>query len=158
MTTMFATEEWVQRIVCGRAALDLGSPVLEQLVLAELLAEAQPILSQRRAEILERREALTQKLNELLPQWRFRVPEGGLSLWCDLGERISGRLAVSAEQHSVRLAPGSRFAVHGSLERHLRVPYSLPAVQLREAVERLALAAAATSGQPDGNALDPPVT
>jgi hypothetical protein len=34
--------------------------------------------------------------------------------------------------------PGSRFGVDGTLERFLRLPFTLPAERLREAVGRLA--------------------
>lgn len=136
-----ASEEFVQRVVAGRAALDLGSPVFEQLVLAELLTDADEVLARRRAEVVERRQCLVDALREHLPHWRFRLPDGGLALWCDIGEPVSSRLAVAAEQHGVRVAPGARFSVHGSLERWIRVPYTLPGDQLVEAIRRLAAAA-----------------
>lgn len=137
---MRAPEELVQRVVVGRAALDMGSPVLEQLVLAELLADRETVVRRRRAETITRRDGLIAALGRNLPGWTFRVPGGGLSLWCDIGEPVGSRLAVAAEQHGVRLAAGSRFAVHGSLERYVRLPYTLQPEQLEEAVRRLALA------------------
>lgn len=155
---MRAPEELVQRVVVGRAALDLGSPVLEQLVLAELLADPEPVLARRRAESITRRDVLVNALGEHLPHWSFRVPEGGLSLWCDLGEPVGSRLAVAAEQHGVRLATGSRFAVHGSLERHVRLPYTLEPEHLTEAVRRLALASRALEAAPRTGIFETPVT
>lgn len=74
------------------------------------------------------------------------MPDGGLALWCDLGALVSSRLAVAAEQHGVRVVSGSRFAAQGALERRLRLPYTLPAEQLEEAVRRLARAVVAVSG------------
>ena len=58
----------------------------------------------------------------------------------------STRLAVAAENVGLRLAPGSRFGAHGGMERWLRLPYTLPPDTLREAVGRLARAAAAVAG------------
>jgi DNA-binding transcriptional MocR family regulator len=49
-------------------------------------------------------------------------------------------LTLTAAQHGVQLVPGSRFGVDGTLERFLRIPYALPAEQLREGVRRLARA------------------
>ncbi|MGW0891798.1 MocR-like transcription factor YczR [Saccharopolyspora sp. NPDC002578] len=144
-----ASEDLVQRLLLDRAAVDLGSPVLEQLLLAELLADPEPVLRRRRAHVAELREALIAELAEQLPTWTFRVPDGGLALWCDLGVPVSSRLAVAAEQHGLRLVPGSRFAVRGTMERYLRLPYTLPVEQQREAVRRLALAAAGFDGAPD---------
>ncbi|SFS46447.1 PLP-dependent aminotransferase family protein [Saccharopolyspora flava] len=152
-----AGEEFIQRLVLGRAATDLGSPVLEQLVLTELLDDAEPVLARRRAEAAERLDVLVGALREHLPEWRFRVPDGGLSLWCDVGEPIASRLAVAAEAHSVRLAPGARFSVNGSLERWIRVPYTLPGERLVEAIQRLAAAAGSVRPGPAPNPLTVPI-
>lgn len=153
-----APEEFVHRMVLGRAAVDLGSPVFEQLVLAELLDGAAPRLRQRCHELAERRDELAATVRELCPQWSFRIPDGGLSLWCDLGRPISSKLAVAAEQHGVRMASGARFAVHGSLEHYARLPYTLPADRLRTAVSKLALAWAAVGGTDAADPWQGPVT
>lgn len=138
-----APEEFVQRTVLGRAAIDLGSPVFEQLVLADVLDRADEVLAHRLTETRHRRDTLVAALRQSCPQWTFRVPDGGLSLWCDLGTPAGPRLATAAEQHGVRVAPGARFAaLPAALDNRLRVPFTLPGDQLREAVSRLALAAA----------------
>ncbi|RRO13109.1 PLP-dependent aminotransferase family protein [Saccharopolyspora rhizosphaerae] len=152
-----AGEEFVQRLVLGRAAVDLGTPVLEQLVLAELLDDAEAILARRRVESRERLDVLVGAVREHLPEWRFRVPDGGLSLWCDVGEPIASRLAVAAEAHGLRLAPGARFSVNGSLERWIRLPYTLPGEQLVEAIQRLAAAAGSVRPGPAPNPLTVPI-
>ncbi|GAA4858740.1 PLP-dependent aminotransferase family protein [Saccharopolyspora cebuensis] len=136
-----APEALVRRMVLGRAAVDLGGPLLEQLVLDELLAASDEVLARRRQEIADRRGDLVAALGAHLPHWRYRLPDGGLSLWCDIGAPVSSRLSVAAEQRGVRLAPGARFSVHGSLERWVRVPCTLPGEQSAEAVRRLARAA-----------------
>lgn len=150
-----ASEELVQRLVVRRPMTDFGSPVFEQLALFELLEDPEPALGRRRAETAARRDELARLLRQHCPQWRFRVPDGGLALWCDLGALVSSRLAVVAEQHGVRVVPGSRFAAQGALERRLRLPYTLPAEQLEEAVRRLARAAVAVSGATLGSWDDP---
>ncbi|MEU3273878.1 PLP-dependent aminotransferase family protein [Saccharomonospora sp. NPDC006951] len=135
-----ASEELVGRILSARHSLDLGSPVFEQLVLAELLA-TDHILPRRRAVIRPRRDALVAAVREHCPEWTFRIPGGGLSLWCGLPEPMSTRLSVAAVNHGVRIVPGARFGVHGGLERWLRLPYTQEAERLDEAVRRLGLAA-----------------
>ena len=153
-----APEELVGRIVFARAALDMGTPVLEQLILAELLEDPEPVLERLRGEWTLRRDSLIDALSASAPSWRWRVPEGGLSVWCDLGSPVGSRLAVNAEQHGVRIASGSRFAVQGSLERYVRLPYALPPDQLGETVRRLVLASASLD-QPAGHRLpEAPVT
>ncbi|GGP56607.1 MocR-like transcription factor YczR [Saccharothrix coeruleofusca] len=141
-----ATPEVVHRLVAGRTALDLGSAVLDQMVLAELLADPEPALAARRAQLADQRDVLMAGLREHCPRWRFRRPSGGLSVWCELDAPVSTRVAVVAQNHGIRLVPGSRFGAHGGFERWLRLPYVLPAEVLRDAVRRLGLVAATVSG------------
>lgn len=146
-------ERFVQRALTGRAALDLGTPLLEQLVLAELLADADRIVADRCAQIRGRRDALVEALGAHVPHWGFRAPAGGLSLWCDIGEPVSSRFAVVAEQHGVRIAPGPRFGVRGGFEDRVRLPFTSPEPDLGAVVGRLAAADAAMRGR---SAVDPP--
>jgi DNA-binding transcriptional MocR family regulator len=143
-----APEEIIGRLVAARHAYDLGSPVFEQLVLAELLADPEVGLRARRVEIAARRDAMIDAVRTHCPQWSFEVPRGGLSLWCKLPEPISTRVAMTAQNYGVRVAPGSRFAANGGLERWLRLPYTLPAAQSAEAVRRLAMVAESVTGSP----------
>ncbi|RZS44652.1 GntR family transcriptional regulator [Herbihabitans rhizosphaerae] len=131
----------VRRLLSTRNALDLGSPVLEQIVLAELLARGDEPVRTRRAELTANRDALIDALAEHCPQWTFRRPGGGLALWCELPEPVSTRLAVAAREQGVRLAPGSRFGVHGGFESRLRLPFALSADVLLDVVPKIAEAA-----------------
>ncbi len=145
-----ASVEVVNRLVGVRRGLDLGSPVFEQLVLAELLDAPAEALDNRRAILKEQRDALVAAVQLECPQWTFRVPDGGLSLWCRLPAPVSTRLAAMAQNFGVRVVPGSFFSAHGGLERWLRLPYTQPVDELREAARRLASVAAsvAESGAP----------
>ncbi|RZQ64467.1 PLP-dependent aminotransferase family protein [Amycolatopsis suaedae] len=151
-----ASEDLLGRLQAARFAVDLGSPVLEQLALSELLADAEPSLAKRREEVTALRDALVGALRWYCPDWEFRVPDGGFSLWCRLPEPMSTRLAVAAAGHGVQVVPGARFGAHGGLERWVRLPYSLPAEQLYEAVRRLSAAAASVRGS--ACALDAQIT
>jgi DNA-binding transcriptional MocR family regulator len=141
--------------VSARFGVDLGSPVFEQLVLAELLADADSLLGKRREDVRGMRDSLVGALNWYCPDWTFAVPSGGLSLWCHLPEPMSTRLAVAAVNHGVQIVPGSRFGVHGGLERWVRLPFSRPPDVLFEAVRRLSAAAASVRG---AGPFDMPVT
>lgn len=138
----------VDRIVGVRATMDLGAPVFEQLVLAELLAEPEAVLAQRRRELARRRDLLLAQLAVHCPQWIVRRPGGGLVTWCELDEPVATRLAVAAESQGLRLVPGSRFGVDGGWERWLRVPFTLPPAVLTDAVARLGRVARAVGGRP----------
>ncbi len=141
-----ASPEVVHRLVSTRTALDLGSAVFEQMVLAELMTDPDAALAGRRALLGTQRDVLMAGLREHCPQWRFRRPPGGLSVWCELDAPISTRVAVVAQNHGIRLAPGARFGAHGGFERWLRLPYVLPSDVLRDAVRRLGLVAASVTG------------
>lgn len=130
----------VQRLAAARAGVDMASPVLEQLVAVHLLDRAEEVLAARRAQLAAGRDALTRVLHDELPRWRFAEPAGGLSLWVELDAPVSSALARAAEPLRVRLAPGPRFGLDGTLERFVRLPFTLPPADLTEAVHRLAAA------------------
>ncbi|GAB2881157.1 MocR-like transcription factor YczR [Nocardioides pacificus] len=132
--------ERVDALVDARLALDLGAPVLEQLVLARLLADPAPILAAHRSRLREQRDVLVASVRDLLPSWRFHTPAGGLALWCELPSPRASALCAAAEQHGVIVAPGPVFAVEGGLDRFVRIPWTVPPDQLRAAAERLATA------------------
>ncbi len=135
-----APAEDVAALVDARHSLDLGTPVLDQLVAVELLAQRDAALAARRATVREQRDALVTAVRDRLPRWRFRVPTGGLALWCELPEPRSSDLVRAAERHDVLLASGGQFGVEGGLERFLRLPFILPPDELTEAVARIARA------------------
>jgi DNA-binding transcriptional MocR family regulator len=132
----------VARLAAVRVAVDMASPVLDQLVAARLMAFRPAVLAARRRQLLAQRDALVDALRTELPEWRFTVPGGGISMWVELDAPVSSALARSAEELSVRVAPGPRFGADGTMERFIRLPYALPVDDLREAVHRLALARA----------------
>jgi DNA-binding transcriptional MocR family regulator len=142
----------VERLVAARVALDLGSPVFEQLVTTRLLERREEHWTANRARLREQRDALAAAITERLPGWRFRLPRGGLSLWCELpsGVRRGGAsaLAADAERRGVVVSPGPVFGVDGGFDSFVRVPYTRPEDELRSAVDRLAEAWATVSDTP----------
>ncbi|WP_236789846.1 PLP-dependent aminotransferase family protein [Amycolatopsis sp. GM8] len=143
---MRASEDLLSRLSSARYGSDLGSPVFEQLVLSELLIDPEP-LRRRRETVRTQRDALAAAVREHCPEWTFRFPDGGFWLWCKLPEPMSTRLAVAAASRGVLLAPGSRFAANGGLERWIRLPFSQPPDRLDEAMRRISLAAASVRGE-----------
>ncbi len=133
----------VDRVMRSRTTVDLGVPLLEQLAAAIVLTDDEPTLKARRETLRGQRAALLEQLTRHLPDWRYRVPTGGLSLWVALPAPVSSALAATAEGFGVRVAAGSSFGSEGLFERQLRVPFTLPEADLEEAVKRLARAYAA---------------
>ncbi|MGH3333165.1 MAG: PLP-dependent aminotransferase family protein [Nocardioidaceae bacterium] len=135
-----APADRVGALVSSRLTLDLGAPVLEQLVLTGLMQQRQEVASARREQVRTSRAALVSALRERLPDWRFVEPHGGLALWCELPAPLSSALTTAAERQHVLLASGASFAPEGGLERYIRLPYTRSPEQLDEAVARLAVA------------------
>jgi DNA-binding transcriptional MocR family regulator len=133
-----ASAPQVQRLAAARVGVDMASPVLDQLVAVHLLAQGRGIVADRRVQLAAQRDALVKAMADRLPDWRVTVPRGGVTLWVELDGPISSALARAAEEVGVRLAPGPRFGLDGTLERFLRLPFTLPAADLVEAVGRLA--------------------
>jgi DNA-binding transcriptional MocR family regulator len=127
----------IRRLGALRAATDLGSPVLEQLVATRLIDDMEPLVRARCAELADARNHLLGRLGEAFPSWRPSRPSGGLSLWVDLGAPVSSRLVGAARRHDVLLAAGPRFGLAGAFERYLRVPYSLRRDRVEPALDRL---------------------
>jgi DNA-binding transcriptional MocR family regulator len=133
-----APRERVDAITTGRLGIDLGAPVIEQLVLARALADPYEIVSAQKERLRAQRDALVAAMRTHLPDWRFRIPAGGLCLWCELPLPVASALAADAELRGVALAPGPVFAVHGGLERFVRIPWTRPVDELERAVRILA--------------------
>ena len=132
-----APRELVPRLVRARVQFDLGSSLFDQLVVAELFG-APDIIEQRRMQLRERRDALAGAIAGHLPEWRFRLPEGGLTLWLRMPHGSATQLAADVETAGVHVAPGPVFSVEGGSDAWLRIPFAKPEAELVQAVERLA--------------------
>ncbi|REF01091.1 PLP-dependent aminotransferase family protein [Thermomonospora umbrina] len=133
-----ATAPLARRLTMARESHDIASPVVDQLIAARLMARIEAVREERAVQLRERRDTLVEALRALLPEWRFTVPDGGMTLWVRLGAPVATAVAEAAWQRGVRVVPGPLFGVDGVLEDCLRLPYVLEPAALRTAVERLA--------------------
>jgi DNA-binding transcriptional MocR family regulator len=134
------TAPLARRLIVAREPLDMASPILDQLIVRELLLRVEEVRAERAASLLGGRDALAAALRERLPGWEFALPAGGMSLWARLGAPVATLLSEAAERRGVCVVPGPVFGADGVLEDYVRLPYVLPPGTLREAVDRLALA------------------
>ncbi|GII79209.1 GntR family transcriptional regulator [Sphaerisporangium rufum] len=146
----------VRRLALLRASVDIAAPLLEQLVVARLFDRIEETRAERRRDFTASRDALVAALRAELPDWRFTVPAGGGFLWVRLDSPAATPLAETAAAQGVRLAAGPWFGVDGTLERYLRLPFTLPPAVVTDAVRRLAAARAAGAG-PAGRPPRPPL-
>ncbi|WP_308805647.1 PLP-dependent aminotransferase family protein [Acrocarpospora corrugata] len=128
----------VRRLATLRASVDIASALFEQLAVARLFERIEETRAERRRILAAARAALVAALRREVPEWSFRIPGGGGSLWVRLDAPIATPLAEAAAVAGVRLAPGPWFGVDGTLEGHLRLPFTQPPDVLADAVRRIA--------------------
>ncbi|MEU5901609.1 PLP-dependent aminotransferase family protein [Streptomyces venezuelae] len=131
----------ITELATKRVPSDMSTPVIEQLVALHLLRGMDDVLRERLPRLRAQRDALAASLARHVPEWRWQVPPGGLSLWVDLGRPIASSLARAVLAQGVRIEGGSRFGADpGTHEHRLRIPYTLSADLSEQAVRRLATA------------------
>ncbi len=123
-----------------KAVTDLGCSLVSQAIAASMLADVQRIGDVRRAELTERLALLEDLLHGTLPDWRWRRPRGGLSIWARLPAGSSAELAQVAGRHGVLIAPGPLMSPAGRFDEFIRLPFDHDPAVLREGVQRLASA------------------
>lgn len=130
----------IRKLIGLRAPGDLGTPILEQLIVTELLPEMPRILELRREQLRAGRDHIEQLLASRFPEWDVPHVHGGLATWINLGSPVSSQLALAARNHGLLIAAGPRFGIDGAFERFLRLPISYSAEETTRAVDALALA------------------
>ncbi|OEJ34380.1 PLP-dependent aminotransferase family protein [Streptomyces subrutilus] len=136
-----ATAKMITELTSVRVSADMTGSVLDQLLALPLVEGLERSLPARLAQLRIQREALVGSLQRHTPEWSWRLPPGGLSLWVDLGEPVSSALSERAAAAGVHIGRGARFGVDpGTFEHRLRIPYTLPADRLDEGVRLLAQA------------------
>ncbi|GAA3195227.1 PLP-dependent aminotransferase family protein [Actinocorallia longicatena] len=128
------------RLAVAREPMDIGTPILDQLIVAELFQRIEEVRAERRRLLLASRDALVDALNLRLPEWTFTVPGGGMSLWVRLPAPVAVQVSEAALRRGVRIVPGPVFGVDGVLEDCFRIPFVLTPDVLTETVDRLAAA------------------
>ncbi|MCU1514953.1 MAG: PLP-dependent aminotransferase family protein [Microbacteriaceae bacterium] len=135
-----AERQLIQKLVRARSAGDLGTPIVEQLIVTQLLGQYDEILEVRREQLRRGRDHLEAAIARTFPDWRMPHIDGGLTAWINLGQPISSQLTLAARNEGLLLAAGPRFGIDGAFDRFLRIPISYPAAETDRAVAALAAA------------------
>ncbi|MCU1423518.1 MAG: PLP-dependent aminotransferase family protein [Microbacteriaceae bacterium] len=130
----------IQRLVRARSTVDLGTPVLEQLIVLRLLGSYDAILETRREQLRAGRDHLEAALAATFPEWRVPHVDGGLTAWVNLGAPVSSQLTLAARNEGLVLATGPRFGMDGAFERFLRLPIGNSSAVTDRAVAALSAA------------------
>jgi len=133
-----ASEPTIAKLARRKAVSDNGTPIIDQLVMANLMPHLDEIAVQRRAQTTALLASLTGSLTELLPSWSWRRPQGGLSMWVQLPHGTAYGFSQLALRHSVEFSPGPIFCHDDSHQNYLRLPFVAPEHVIEEGVRRLA--------------------
>jgi DNA-binding transcriptional MocR family regulator len=123
-----------------KAVADLGTSLFTQAIAANLLADAERIRGLRCSELAERLAFLQELLQHALPDWGWRRPDGGPSVWVRLPAGTAIELAQIASRRGVLIAPGSLMSPTGGFGEFIRLPFDYEPAVLQEAISRLASA------------------
>lgn len=135
-----APEPLIARLARRKALGDLGNSVVSQTLAARLLPRAEEIRESRRRQIAERLAVMEEEMRRLLPDWTWRRPGGGLSLWVRLPRGNAAEFARVALRHGVSVLPGSTCSPSNGCSEFLRIPYVLEPEKIREGLRLLARA------------------
>jgi DNA-binding transcriptional MocR family regulator len=119
---------------------DLGNSALSQAVAVRLLRRSGPIREHRREQIQERFDVLAAELTSRLPEWSWKKPLGGLSIWVRLPRGDADEFAPVALRHGVAILPGSTCSPSGRCTEYVRLPFCLDPDQIRDGIRRLSRA------------------
>lgn len=132
-----AVPQVVSRFAQVRGITDLGSSLVAQEVALRLIDHREQAAAERRTTLPVGLQTLTKLLAEYLPDWSWREPEAGASLWVRLPHGDATHFAQIALRYGVALLPGAVFSADGSTDHHTRLPYALPTATLTQGVTRL---------------------
>lgn len=132
-----AEQALIQRLARNRLAGDLGTPILEQLVVTHVLDDYETVLKTRREQLRAGRDHLVSALTRSFPEWSVPLAGGGLTTWVNLGAPVSSQLTLAARAEGLAVTAGPRFGIDGAFERHLRIPHSYSPAETDRAVAAL---------------------
>ncbi len=141
-----ASEGLIARLAAAKAAADQGSPAFQQAIAAALLRGSHDEIVKWRGEWLRSRyDTLVEALRASLPEWTWREPDGGLTLWARLPDQADGgAFAQAALRHGVAVVPGRLLAAgtagtaNAGTRDYVRLAFTKPPDLLRAAVRVLA--------------------
>lgn len=130
----------IARVGRLKAAHDLGNCAVSQVIALRLLERADEIVAMRRRQLRHGAAHLMGELATHVPEWRFREPAGGLSLWVHLPWGAADEFAQFALRHGVSVLPGNATSAREAHPDRIRLSYSEAPPRLTTAVHRLAAA------------------
>jgi DNA-binding transcriptional MocR family regulator len=150
-----ASEPVIAQLGRLKAVADLGGSLPGQVIASRLLGAFDEIRRERRPVIAQRLDLATHLLGEMLPDWSWDTPQGGLCLWVRLPYGSATEFAQVALRLGVSIVAGSVASADGSFDDFVRLPFGHRPETLQEGLRRLARAwqAYAPSEEPHARSL-----
>ncbi len=127
----------VQTLTRMRTTIDIGTPVADQLVAADLITTTADLRRRRTADLVPALAATEELLAARRPHWRWVRPSGGTSLWIDLGDADAVTFVEQARRRGVRMVAGPSFSAFEGQRSHLKLPFWHPPARLAAALDRI---------------------
>lgn len=138
---VIAQPEVILKLTQAKQGVDLHTPVLNQILVHELVKEGFPERLERiRATYRSKAQAMLEALDREMPkEVAYTRPKGGMFVWMTLPEGLSAEaLFQRAIAENVAFVPGEPFFANGGGENTLRLSYAtLDRERIQEGVRRL---------------------
>ena len=136
-----ARPEAILKLTQAKQGVDLHTPVLNQILVHELVKEGFPERLERiRTTYKAKAQAMLEALDREMPkEVAYTRPKGGMFVWMTLPEGLSAEaLFRQALEENVAFVPGGPFFANGGGENTLRLSYAtLDRERIQEGVRRL---------------------
>jgi DNA-binding transcriptional MocR family regulator len=133
-------EPLIARLSRLKVVSDLSGSLASQAVAVRVLARAKDLAALRRRQVRTRLDHATRLLAKHLPEWTYRKPAGGLSLWLRIPAGDVAGLGAVALRRGVVIVPGTVNSPEGRWADHLRMPFVLEPRTMEDGIARIAAA------------------
>lgn len=127
----------INRLVAMKTTADLGAPIPSQALGAHLLNHHASAMTWRSAKLGESVDLTATKLGNDVPDWKFRVPDGGQYFWVELPQDRALDLAHAAANNGALVVPGQLLHPYGHGDRFIRISMAVGVDQLEFGLSRL---------------------
>lgn len=131
-----------EKLVLASESAILSPSVFSQTVISEYLDQVdwRAQIDTFRGIYRERRDAMLESLDEVLPQLNHTRPNGGFFVWLDLPEQLDSKAMLPrAVKELVAYTPGTAFFANGEGRQNIRLSFCYPTPEsIRVGVRRLA--------------------